>query len=83
MSPDAHCSPLLNFDWDLLNSFIVLLLIFPISSLSLIYLLHSPYEYGKNYEFLLRCSFAIENEDGCLLINLPLTDIFVKDVTEA
>lgn len=82
MSPDAHCSPLLNFDWDLLNSFIVS----PphISSfVFLIYRLHSSSdEYGKNYEFLL-CSFAIENEDGCLLINLPLTDIFVKNVTEA
>lgn len=42
MSPDTYCNPLLNFDWDLLNSFIVFLLIFPISPLSLIYLLLRP-----------------------------------------
>ncbi len=83
MSRNAHCSPLLNFDWR------IRLIVLSSSSYFQFRLSHLPftfpdgrYEYGKNYEFLLR-SFTIENEDGCLLINLPLTDIFVKNVTEA
>jgi len=42
-SSGAHCSPLLNFDWDLLNNFIVFLHIIPILSFSLFLLLFLIY----------------------------------------